>query len=238
MGDANIKERIDRGFGNLALIQQWGGLTSHHLVAFTSDHCPLLIENDPPDYEREGRRCRRFLFEEMWTSHEECGKVIEDAWNRGRNDAAVLKIQRVSADLRVWDKERFGHVRRSIISLREELAAIQRLPVSDQLFHRRKEVEEKLDVILKREEVMWRQRSRMLWLESGDRNNRFFHQHARHRNKINRISGILGEDNKWYSGRAAVGGIFTSYFRNLFTSGVGLWMKVFLRLCLVEFRII
>lgn len=43
VGKANVKEIIDRGFGNLELLQDWGGFTTHHLVTMVSDHCPLLF---------------------------------------------------------------------------------------------------------------------------------------------------------------------------------------------------
>ncbi|KAK9905262.1 hypothetical protein M0R45_000373 [Rubus argutus] len=43
VGKANVKEIIDRGFGNLELLQDWGGFTTRHLVTMVSDHCPLLF---------------------------------------------------------------------------------------------------------------------------------------------------------------------------------------------------
>lgn len=79
-GVANVKARIDRGFGNLALIQKWGGFTTHHLVTISSDHCPLMIESEPPFNGNGGWvfGMRRFMFEEMWTTEVECGQLIEE----------------------------------------------------------------------------------------------------------------------------------------------------------------
>lgn len=219
-GDANVKSRIDRGFGNLALIQKWGGFTSHHLVAYSSDHCPVLIESDPLITPRSvGLGSRWFLFEEMWVTEEGCGKVIEQIWGEGASASILVKIKQVAVGLKSWESEKFGSVRRSIKELREELDGLQRMAPTDLIMRQRREVEVKIDQ--HREEIMWCQRSRINWLKYGDRNSKFFHQFAKQRGKINRINGILGEDNRWRSDQQEIGGVFVKYFRDLFTAGNG-----------------
>lgn len=218
-GDANIKERIDRGFGNLPLIQQWGGFTTHHLVTMASDHCPLLIESDPVLFSGGvgGRRRRRFMFEEMWTKDEECGDVIERGWNGLGNAAISNKLIKVASDLRSWGCEKFGRVRRTVQDLRTELDHLQRADPSMDCLRLRRDKEQQLDQFLEREEVMWRQRSRVNWLQYGDRNTKFFHQFAKHRGRINRILGVLDEENKWHTGFHEVGVVFVHYFKRLFS---------------------
>lgn len=43
---------------------------------------------------------------------------------------------------------------------------------------------------LKREEEMWRIKSKSLWLQAGDKNTNFFHKHAKARQWRNRVEGI------------------------------------------------
>ncbi|CAL8134200.1 unnamed protein product [Prunus armeniaca] len=38
--DAKVQARLDRGFGNLALLQQWGNFTIYHLSTYSSNHHP------------------------------------------------------------------------------------------------------------------------------------------------------------------------------------------------------
>jgi hypothetical protein len=63
------------------------------------------------------------------------------------------------------------------------------------------------------------QRSRVNWLQHGDRNTAFFHQFASARRKKNLIKKLKhGED--WVEGTSAPKPIILEYFSGLFTSEV------------------
>ena len=51
-----------------------------------------------------------------------------------------------------------------------------------------------LDELLEKEEIMWRDRSRVSWLKAGDRNTRYFHQRATWRQKKNKIEQLQLEN--------------------------------------------
>ncbi|KAL9660817.1 hypothetical protein QQ045_025635 [Rhodiola kirilowii] len=56
-----------------------------------------------------------------------------------------------------------------------------------------------LDDWFAREELLWRQRSRIEWLKEGDSNTKFFHTRASQRRKKNHVSKIKVASNKWIS---------------------------------------
>ena len=224
VGVDNVKERLDRGFGNLVLIQHCGGFLAHHLVTMVSDHQPILIERDSPNGgndQNRRRRKRRFLFEEMWLQEDECGVVVKQVWEHGYNGDVIRKIGMVGERLALWSKEKFWSVRKKAAEFREDMDKLQRESPSAEVLEKRKEVGAQLDVLLEREEIMWKQRSRIQWLQHGDKNTKFFHSYAKHRGKINSMEGILGVDNRWRTSSVDIGCEFVRYFRDLFSSNGG-----------------
>lgn len=74
-----------------------------------------------------------------------------------------------------------------------------------------------LDVILNQEEILWRPRSRVQWLEHGDRNTRYFHIQASARRRKNTICRIEYES-QTFDKPAKIKQIFSNYFSDLFSS--------------------
>ena len=72
----------------------------------------------------------------------------------------------------------------------------------------RKEINE----VLIKEEVMWSQRSRALWMKCGDQNTKFFHATATQRQQKNRIEGLWGADGKWQEEKERIEEIIVEYF--------------------------
>lgn len=58
-----------------------------------------------------------------------------------------------------------------------------------------KSLQLEINELLDKENLMWQQRSRVLFLKSGDKNTRYFHTRASHRCKRNRIYGLKNNDN-------------------------------------------
>lgn len=74
-----------------------------------------------------------------------------------------------------------------------------------------------LNYWLEKEDEIWRQRSRINWLQSGDRNMRFFHEKALARFKKNYIVGLL-DVGRWQEEDDKIEGIAVDYYSTLFKS--------------------
>jgi hypothetical protein len=66
-----------------------------------------------------------------------------------------------------------GFIPRRIEKLRRDLERARRCR-RNQNRNKIKKIESELDELLHREEIFWKQRSRIMWLKEGDRNTNFF----------------------------------------------------------------
>jgi hypothetical protein len=71
---------------------------------------------------------------------------------------------------------------------------------------------------VEKEEIFWRQRSRVAWLKEGDKNTKYFHACATQWKKVNTIVGLLDHQGVWQSDSSAIPDVVVQYFHNLFAS--------------------
>nr|KYP69874.1 Retrovirus-related Pol polyprotein LINE-1 [Cajanus cajan] len=74
-----------------------------------------------------------------------------------------------------------------------------------------------LDEILKREEIIWFQKSRCKWLRMGDKNTRVFHGTTIARRRRNKVFKLLNENGDWMEQPAELERMVTTFYRTLFT---------------------
>lgn len=136
-----------------------------------------------------------FRFEEAWSRNQNCEKVVEEAWSQKISILEKLKITKRSLlkdDLfNLKDsQERMKEIERRLILCQ------QNNPSNNNNFTQNKLLEE-METLLEKEEVYWRQRSRVIWLKDGDKNTKYFHQKAKQRNARNSIKKIKGSNGEW-----------------------------------------
>ena len=72
--------------------------------------------------------------------------------------------------------------------------------------------------LLIKEEKMWKQRSRALWLKEGDQNTKIFHNRASHRYKRNRIEELKNEAGVVCTNEEEIADILIAYYQQLFST--------------------
>ena len=72
--------------------------------------------------------------------------------------------------------------------------------------------------LLRKEEKMWKQRSRALWLHEGDKNTRYFHSRATHRYRRNKICELRNSEGLMCTKEEEIAQILTNFYQDLFTS--------------------
>ncbi|XP_057723427.1 uncharacterized protein LOC130939336 [Arachis stenosperma] len=80
------------------------------------------------------------------------------------------------------------------------------------------ELERQLEIAFHDEEMYWKAKSRIKWLQAGDQNTQFFHQKFRNRTRRNKIWKLEGDNGEVATTNAGIAEVAESYFRGLFTS--------------------
>ncbi|KAL0348025.1 UNVERIFIED_CONTAM: hypothetical protein Sangu_1030300 [Sesamum angustifolium] len=75
-----------------------------------------------------------------------------------------------------------------------------------------------LEELLEREETLWKQRGKALWLKEGDQNTSFFHARATERRPRREIKMLKSSEGNVVEGQAALQRVIWDYFSNISTS--------------------
>ena len=120
-----------------------------------------------------------------------------------------MKVDRCRRNLKWWSKVAFGNVTRDLKKKKELL----RMAEADAIrgggcYARVVRLKKEISKLLVREELMWKQRSRSLWLQEGDNNTRYFHSRASHRFRRNRIDNLEDANGELCSDEEGISHLF------------------------------
>lgn len=138
----------------------------------------------------------------MWLSHPLLEDSIKQWWSMVVNGSAMFrvakKIRFVKGNIRRWNKDVFGNLFASKSAIQCELKDSQdKIHVegySSGSLERENDILKKYHEIIAREEVIWKHRSKALWLFVAEKNTRFFHLTALKHKAANRISKLVVGD--------------------------------------------
>ncbi|XP_073153301.1 uncharacterized protein [Henckelia pumila] len=192
-----IEERLDRALATTAWVRFFGNAEVWNLEVVTSDHSAIFLK---PNVDVLSRR-KRFCFENSWILEPECKE----------------KIELCGKDLQVWGDTVKHRFKKEINSCRAHLTYLKRrrsCSVDAQI----ENIKQRLDFLLAQEELFWKQRSKIFWLQVGDTNSKLFHYYASSCKRKNVIVNLQDDSGQTYSRGRGLHEHILQYFQTLFTS--------------------
>eukprot|EP00253_Pinus_taeda_P008795 PITA_08795 len=197
LGPNHIPARLDRFLVQTSFLTSGLMASSKILPNCSSDHKPISLELSKDGFLGP----IPFRFSPLWTQQEGFHEVVSEVWNQHVQGSPFYvweeKLRALKRRLKEWVKTLKTPATKRKESL-DSLAALQSSmedsAVTQSLLQKEVELQKALHKASRDEEEYWRQKSRNLWLQAGDKNTSFFHKHAEARKQFKNVSEIRSHD--------------------------------------------
>ena len=151
-----------------------------------------------------------------------CGDSIKSSWGASEIPASMLllseKLKQCANHLTEWSKQSFGCIQKQLEDKNKQLTQVEYTVALRADYEIVKALKGEINDLLDKENLMWQQRSKALYLKSGDSNTSFFHNRASHTFRRNRITSLTNSAWSWCKSQEEITDIAINYYSDLFTS--------------------
>ncbi|GKV27589.1 hypothetical protein SLEP1_g36748 [Rubroshorea leprosula] len=217
--DGTAMSRLDRFLLSTEMSNTEGEWIQQGLPRNISDHCAIVLKSRTSDWGP-----KPFRVWDAWQQHPDFKKFVEDKWSELAVEGFAgykcqQKLKLLKGSLKGWNKEVFGNMETQYEQAVKKIEQVDRQnEIADleeaEIVKRQEGFSEMWDV-LRKKELIWKQKSRSKWVHEGDANTRFFHRVAKGRRAQNNIAGLMC-DGVWIDEPDLVKNEIVRYFTSLF----------------------
>jgi hypothetical protein len=211
VGSDRIMKRLDRVFVATDLLRNLGRYRSWVAYPYISDHALVILQLDGNNQ----TKAYPFKLNSMWLREDAFSQIVHRVWKDpmflqepGLQRRLVWKLKCLKNHVKSWASQCRSQSSRRLEKLEEELQKLYQTTQTDlnnqEVAGQVNSLEQERINLLQAEEELWRQRSRAIWLKSGDQNTKFFHQFSSARRNRKQIWEIQDETGQEHSGQEAL----------------------------------
>lgn len=154
---SNVRARLDRGFGNDALHEDFLMSKAQHLSMVESDHCAILIRLKRRDQSSGSKTKRVFRYENVWQTHTEYDQTVEKLWAEnvvgGGLKGVMSTLQNMQKGLDKWGDKTFGNFKNKLSTLRKDLDRLRLSSMGRGPSKEERDVMAEINKVLAQEEI-------------------------------------------------------------------------------------
>ena len=184
-GFKNVKVRLDRAVACPLWSSMFPRCKVSHIISSRSDQCPVFIEllGSP----KVGTFVKQLKYESYWEREgRDLDEQINVCWKIGSNikdlKDVANNLEKLMKSLHGWSRVHIGYLPKKLEWARKRLGILLNRTDHSAVLERKKILGE-MDELLIREEILWKQRSRLDKIKGGDRNKKYFQRKASRRAK-------------------------------------------------------
>lgn len=204
--------RMDRVLANPSWVDIFHTAKLYNMEGSPSDHSPLLLI---PEVAHKGVRKRHFKFENAWLTEPMCFQIVKSYWEEEDNSNVLQKLKCCAESLNIWGQKITGCFSRRIKDCKVKLKVL-RSKRDEHSATEYEKVKKQLFLILNQKEIFWRQRSKQLWLQAGEKNTKYFHASCNRRKRNNYIQRSKNDAGEWVEWDSGIPVMIKEYFQKLF----------------------
>lgn len=207
----NIRAKLDQALANDQWLSLFQNASLKALPACSSDHCPLILNTMGV-----GNFLKHpFRFEAMWTRDPRSTLIVKHAWSELYPFPPAVTLCRKIAKTRIaltnWNK-----TKQNMAAIRSAIADLQNSARTPENMEKEKNLRWALTEQLIREEIHWKQSSRVKRIQEGDGCTKFFFVSTITRRRRNSIEFIKDSQGNWLNSRQTIGSALMQKFKETY----------------------
>lgn len=214
--------RLDRALTSQSWLNLFPMAKLYNLEGFNSDHSPMFLVSKKGD---SSRGPGHFRFENAWLLEPMCHHLVNESWEKSEASDIQSNKKACSDKLAVWGKEIMENFSGTIKACKTVLKQL-RNKRDPQSLKEYEATNKRLYLTLGQQKVFWRQRSKQLWLRSGDKNIKYFHASANTRRRTNQIHKLKNSKGECKELNNGLEELIISYYTDLFKASQSEWEVV------------